>query len=100
MRERGAFGFLGVILLLTILFFVIETDQPANRMLVNNDPTVMINGQPFQPSLIDRGDAGRMIIVIDQDDLYIGENTVEIHWGGVPSSTLTAEIPLESPTEL
>jgi hypothetical protein len=98
MRERGAFGFFAAIVIATILFFSIaadETDESVNRTQREGIPTVIINGRLFNPSFIDQGNAGRMIIVVDQDDLFIGENTVEIHWGSAPPSTMTADLPAE-----
>jgi len=98
MRERGAFRFFLVILIVTIVFFSMaadETDRSAGENQNGSTPTVMINGRSFDPSFVDQGDAGRMVIVVDQQDLFIGENTVEIHWGNAPPSTMTAELPAE-----
>jgi hypothetical protein len=36
-----------------------------------------------------------MIIVVDQDDMFVGENTVEILLDSAKSSILTAELPSE-----
>ena len=97
MRERGAFGFLGVMLVVTIMFFALQADQtelPVSGINKSGVPVIMINGRSFDPSFMDQGDEGRMIIVVDQDDLFIGENTVEFRWGNnAPSSTMTAELP-------
>jgi hypothetical protein len=98
MRERGAFGFFLVVLIVTIVFFSVATDETDRYKGENQSgsiPTVMINGRSFDPSFVDQGDAGRMVIVVDRQDLFIGENTVEIHWGNAPSSTMTAELPAE-----
>lgn len=98
MRERGAFGFLGIILVITILFFAIETDQTELSPSVVHQggvPVVMINGRPFDPSFVTQGDASRMVIVIDKDDLFVGENTVEFRWGNAALSTMTAELESE-----
>lgn len=96
MRERGAFGFLGIILVVTILFFAMEIDQPELSPTVIHQgglPVVMINGRSFDPSFVTQGDDSRMIIVINQDDLFVGENTVEFRWGDATISTMTAELP-------
>ena len=98
MRERGAFRFFLVILIVTIVFFSMaadETDRSAGENQNGRTPTVMINGRSFDPSFVDQGGAGRMVIIVDQQDLFIGENTVEIHWGNEPSSTMTAELPAD-----
>ena len=97
MQDRGAFRCLGGIFALTILFFVFssdEVDQPANATQATDVPIVMINGRIFDPSIIDSSttDSGRMVIIVDEADLFVGENTVEIHWGSPPVA-MTAELP-------
>ena len=98
MRERGAFGFFAVIVIVTIWFFSLaanEADQYANGTREDGIPTVIINGRSFESSFVAQGNGNvdRRIIVVDQDDLFVGENTVEIHWGSGPSSTMMAELP-------
>ena len=99
MRERGALGFYAVILIVTVIFFTVtagdEYVQAADESRESSEPTVMINGRAVVPSFVDQGKAGRMVIVVDQEDLFIGENTVEIHWGSTVPSTMTAELPSE-----
>ncbi len=97
MRERGAFGFLGIILLLTLLFFATEQEQTVSNGAHNGRlPVIMINGRPFESNFIVQGDEGRVVIVVDQDDLFVGENTVELRWGSAPLSTMTADLPSET----
>jgi len=96
MRERGAFRFFLAMLIVTIVFFSMtadETNRSAGEKQIGSAPTVMINGRSFDPSFVDQGDSGRMVIIVDQQDLFIGENTVEIYWGDAPSSLMTAELP-------
>jgi len=98
MRERGAFGFLGLILIVTIIFFTIEADQTEQTASGIHDggmPVIVINGRPFNSNYTVQGNEGRMVIVVDQDDLFVGENTVELLWGSAPISTMTAELPSE-----
>ena len=86
-------------LIVTIIFFSVavdETEHLNNVADVDGGPKVIINGQSFSPNLVDRGDDGRIVIVIDRDDLFVGENTVEIQWGDEPPMTITAELPSES----
>ena len=97
MQDRGAFKCLGGLLALTIVFFVFssdERDQPATGIQAVGTPTVMINGRLFNPSFIAGGntDSGRMVIVVDEADLFVGENTVEIQWDSAPSA-MTAKLP-------
>jgi hypothetical protein len=72
--------------------FYALTDAPESPV-PDSQTVVMINGRAFEPSFIDQGQDGRMIVVVEQEDLYAGENTVEIHWGDKPPATLTAELP-------
>jgi len=99
MRERGAFGFLGIILIVTILFFSIQSDQTEQTANIVHDgggmPVIVINGRPFNSNFTAQGNEGRMVIVVDQGDLFVGENTVELLWGSAPISTMTAELPSE-----
>ncbi len=97
MREKSSCIFLGIVLIVTIVFFSFAINEPIQPMVevqASDAPTVLINGQSFSPSFSDH--AGRMIIVVDQDDLFVGENTVEILLGSAPSSIMTAELPSES----
>jgi len=96
MRERGAFGFFAILLIVTILFFSLASDETGpvtDGAQRNGAPTVMINGRSFTPDSTDAGKTGRMVIVIDRDDLFVGENTVEIVWGETPAPVRTAEVP-------
>jgi|GEM_PF-2348893 len=102
MRERGAFGFFAILLIVTILFFSLASDDTGpvtDGAHGNAMPTVMINGRSFTPDSADAGKTGRMVIVIDQDDLFVGENTVEIVWGETPAPVITAELPTVSREE-
>ncbi len=97
MQDRGAFRCLGGILAVTILYFIFssdELDQLANGIQAADVPVVMINGRIFDPSSIDYSttDTGRMVIIVDEADLFVGENTVEIHWGSAPASMMQAEL--------
>lgn len=97
MREQSSYIFLGIVLIVTIVFFSFAVNEPIQPMVEFQDgdgPTVLINGQPFSPSFSDH--TGRMIIVVDQDDLFVGENIVEILLGSAQSSILTAELPSDS----
>jgi len=98
MRERGAFGFLGIILLVTIVFFAIEGEQAVSTVSGAHSggvPVIIINGRPLESNFIVQGDEGRVVIVVDQGDFFVGENTVEFRWGSAPLSTMTAELPAE-----
>ena len=105
MRERGAFGFLIVVLVSAIWLLGTGADENAATVSTAPDadtaPSIMINGRAYQP--IYRGGAGadrtdRMVIVVDRDALAVGENTVEIQWGEAPLPTLTAKLPSDSST--
>jgi hypothetical protein len=96
MREQSSCIFLGVVLIVTIVFFsfaINDPIQPVVEVQESDGPTVLLNGQSFNPSFSDH--SGRMIIVVDQDDLFVGENTVEILLGSAQSLILTAELPSE-----
>ena len=98
MRERSAIAIYMVLPIVTIAFFSITAEksvQPEELPPDNSGPSIMLNGRAFDPSFVDQGEAGRMVIVVDQEDLYIGENTVEIHWGMKPPATMKAELPAE-----
>ena len=97
MREKSSCIFLGIILIVTIVYFSFAIKEPVQPMVEvqeSDAPTVLINGQSFSPSISDH--TGRMIIVVDQDDLFVGENTVEILLGSAQSSIMTAELPSDS----
>lgn len=69
------------------------TDDPQTPVADNENAdrtVVMINGRAFEPNFIDEGKDGRMIVVVEEEDLYDGENTVEIHWGEKPPASMTA----------
>lgn len=103
MRERGAFGFLIIMLVAAIWLLGTGADEGAGiepaTPAAEFAPGVMINGRSYEP--VYRNGAGtnrmdRMVIVVDRDALAIGENTVEIYWGEAPLPTLTAKLPSES----
>jgi hypothetical protein len=96
MREQRSCIFLGIVLIATIVYFSFVIDEPIQPVVEaqqSNAPIVLINGQSFTPGFNDH--AGRMIIVVDQDDMFVGENTVEILLDSAKSSILTAELPSE-----
>lgn len=100
MRERGAFGFLIVMLIAAIWLLGSSADEDAWTASVapaaEAVPSIMINGRSYEPVYRGGTGAGRMIIVVDRDALAIGENTVEIQWGEAPLPTLTAKLPNDS----
>ena len=98
MRERGAIAIYSVILFVTIVFFSITSERSAQSEDPSREisgPSVMINGRLFEPSVVEQGEDGRIIIIVDQEDLYVGENILEIQWGSSLPSIMTAELPTE-----
>lgn len=98
MRERGVFGTYAVLLIATVVFFSITSGKsvPTDDQAQGSDgPSVVINGRSFEPSVVESGEEGRMIVIVDQQDLFVGENTLEIYWGSAPPSTMTADLPSE-----
>jgi len=98
MRERGAIAIYSVILIVTIVFFSITSEKSVRPEVLSEDiegPSVTINGRLFEPSVIDRSNDGRIIIIVDQEDLYVGENILEIQWGSSLPSIMTAKLPTE-----
>ena len=94
MRERGAFSFLAIMLVCAAVFYAL-TDSPEPAA-AKSETVVMINGRVFEPSFVEQGQDGRIIVVVGQEDLYAGENTVEIHWGEKSPSIMTAELPADT----
>ena len=98
MRERGAIAIYSAILIVTIVFFSITSEKSALPEVQSPDadgPNVTINGRLFEPSFVDYGEAGRIVIIVDQKDLFVGENILEIQWGSSLPSIMTAELPFE-----
>lgn len=101
MRERGAFGFLIVLLVAAIWLLDPGTDEIPDTAFeartVESAPSIVVNGRSYTPVYRGGADAGlmtdRMVIVVDRDALAAGENTIEIHWGEAPLPTLTAKLP-------
>ncbi|MDH3978866.1 MAG: hypothetical protein OEU86_10130 [Gammaproteobacteria bacterium] len=94
MREKGPFVFLGVIFMVTIWFFSMGADRFASgdhSSATKPLPSIVINGRAYLPTHVDRDEEGRMVVIIDRDDLFEGENTVELRWTDVSSSMIAAE---------
>lgn len=99
MRERGAIAIYTVLLIATVVFFSITSERSVQSEELAPEgigPSVMINGRSFEPSLVEPGENSRMIIIVGQEDIFVGENTLEILWGNEPPSTMTAEVPAET----
>jgi len=100
MRERGAFGFLIIMLVAAIWLLGTGTDENDGTVIAASQPGVTpkitINGRSYEPVFLDDTDANRMVIVVDRDALSAGENTVEVRWSDAP--TLTAKIQSDTST--
>ena len=94
MREKGPFVFLGVIFMVTIWFFSMGADRFASgdhSIVTESLPSIVINGQSYRPTHVDRDKEGRMVVIIDRDDLFEGENTLELRWTDLAPSMIAAE---------
>ena len=99
MRERGPFTFLAILMFASALYYSVTPDETVESTATSQagpETLVIINGRTVEPSYVDTGNDGRVVVLVEEEDLYPGENTVELQWGEKPPSTMRAELPAEN----